>query len=50
MKTTEDDIQIARLEFYTLDSQFNNLTAKELFHVVISHVERLFPNARQLQE
>ncbi|CAK7197736.1 hypothetical protein SEUCBS139899_000384 [Sporothrix eucalyptigena] len=61
MKATEDEIQSTRRDFNgqcstirmmvsTLDSQFNNLTTKELYQAIIGHMERLYPNARQLQE
>ncbi|ERS95036.1 hypothetical protein HMPREF1624_08525 [Sporothrix schenckii ATCC 58251] len=61
MQYSEDDVRAVRVEFdgqcatlrmmvSTLDSQFNNLTTKDLFHAIIGHLEKMYPNARQLQE
>ncbi|OAA67333.1 hypothetical protein SPI_01909 [Niveomyces insectorum RCEF 264] len=36
--------------FTTLDTQYNNLTTKELFSSIVGHMEKLYPNARQLQQ
>ncbi|CAK7229168.1 hypothetical protein SBRCBS47491_007156 [Sporothrix bragantina] len=61
MKAAEDDIQAARADFdaqcatlrmmvSTLDSQFNNLTTKELYQAIIGHMEKVFPNPRQVRD
>ncbi|CAK7230709.1 hypothetical protein SCUCBS95973_007663 [Sporothrix curviconia] len=61
MKSAEDGLQATRLDFdgqcatlrmmvSTLDSQFNNLTTKDLYHAIIGHMERLYPTPRQLRE
>ncbi|KAL1913690.1 hypothetical protein Sste5344_000654 [Sporothrix stenoceras] len=61
MQYSEDELRSVRVEFNgqcatltmivsTLDSQFNNLTTKDLYHSIIGHLEKLYPNPRQMQE
>ncbi|CAK7563923.1 MAG: hypothetical protein SEPTF4163_001805 [Sporothrix epigloea] len=61
IKSIEDSLQALRLDCYgqlsglrlmvtTLDSQINNITSRELFQAIIGHIEKLFPNPRQMQE
>jgi hypothetical protein len=61
MQHSENEIRLVRVEFdgqcatlrmmvSTLDSQFNNLTSKDLYHAIIGHLEKMYPNVRQVQE
>ncbi len=48
----EADAQVTslRLMVMTLDTQFSNLTTKDLFNAIVGHIEKMYPNGRQLQQ
>lgn len=61
MQYSEDEVRSVRVEFdgqcatlrmmvSTLDSQFNNLTTKDLYNSITGHLEKMYPSPRQMQE